>query len=191
MSSPCTLELVCINSPFFKGEAKAKCALCRFSPDNEGRTSMIHYWSATSPARKARTKHPQLEEEKRRVKVARRLMLFTKKKSRDPNKIRTARLAARAEKITEQKIIKATKNSGRRNKDGDHVSAGNITLDTKLQTTRENPIIFLNELEKVRSDANRAGMLLGGLVIRNKNNVGCVVLAEEDYAILTRGLENE
>ena len=183
MSLPCSMDLVCMNGDFIKGEQLSKCALCRLSPGNAGR-DMSHYWSPTLPARRAHTKHPQLEQEKRQDKLRRHLNKLHKKNSRDPNKRKVVRKAANAEKTTEKNIIKATKNSGRRNKDGDHVSAGVITLDTKLQTTRENPIIRLGELEKVRQDAARAGKWLGGLVIRNKHNVGCVVFTEEDYAAL-------
>lgn len=155
---------------------------------------MAHFWRPTAFAKVWRSgwkrldKHPILEEENRNAKVANKLSKLIAKRSRDPKKIKVSRLASQAEKKTEKNIIHATKNSGRRNKDGDHVSLGMITLDTKLQTTRENPVIFLSELEKVRSDAMRAGKLVGGLVIRNKYNVGCVVLKEEDYAELTRRL---
>ncbi len=47
--------------------------------------------------------------------------------------------ATRAEKTTERNFIHATRNSARSHKDGDHVAGGEITLDTKLQTTREIP----------------------------------------------------
>lgn len=187
MATPCNMDLVCRNGDFIQGEQHAKCALCRLSPENQGR-NMAHFWSPTKPARQAKTKHPQLEREKQMNKGARALIKLMEKHKRDPKKRTISRLAAKAEKKTEKQIIHATKNSGRRNKDGDHVQAGIITLDTKLQTTRENPVIFLGELEKVRGDAMRAGKLIGGLVIRNKHNVGCVVLKEEDYAELTRRL---
>lgn len=185
MATACREDLVCINGNFMKGDALSKCALCRLSPDNEGR-DMAHFWSPTKPARKARVKHSKLELEKRMNKGAKQLVKLLEKRKRDPKKRKISRLAEQAERTTEKNIIHATKNSGRRNKDGDHVSMG-VTLDTKLQTTRENPVIFLHELEKVREDAVRAGTLVGGLVIRNKHGVGCVVLREEDYAQLMKG----
>lgn len=175
---------VCKNSPDYLGEQGAKCALCRLSPDNEGR-QMAHYWK---PIKIAVKEHPDLKNEKLLIKALSRMADLRAKYGVDKKKRKVSRLAAQAEKKTERNIIKATLNSGRRNKDGDHVSMGIITLDTKLQTTRENPVIFLGELEKVRADAVRSGKLVGGLVIRNKNNVGCVVLKEEDYAELTRHL---
>lgn len=180
MSTPCSMNLVCINGEFMKGNA-AKCALCRLSPDNTGR-AMTHFWAPTTSAKITHTKHPELEAEKRTQKLTRRLLKLEAKSRRDPKKRQVSRLARQAERSTEKHIIQATKNSGRRNKDGDHVFQGSITLDTKLQTTRENPVVLLGELEKVRSDAARAGKAIGGLVIRNKNNVGVVVLTEEDFA---------
>lgn len=184
MSSPCDLEEYCKNSALVKGKLGSKCALCRLSPDNEGR-DIPQYWS---PFPDTVQRHPVLEKEKKDKKWARHMVLLAAKRARDPKRQRISRLAERAERTTEKNIIRATKNSGRSNKDGDHVSLGNVTLDTKLQTTRENPVIYLHELEKVRGDAKRSGKIIGGLVIRNKHNVGCVVLSEEDYAILTRGL---
>lgn len=189
MSTPCSMDLVCNNGDLIQGKY-ALCALCRFSPENAGR-SMGHFWSPTSPAREGNVKHPQLVAEKRKTKTDKQLAKLQKNRQRDIRKREVSRKAALAEKKTEKNIIKATMNSGRRNKDGDHVSLGTITLDTKLQTTRENPVIFLAELEKVRADAIRAGKMIGGLVIRNKYNVGCVVMKEEDYAILTKGLSDE
>lgn len=187
MSSPCDLADYCKNSPQAIGEARAKCALCRLSPENEGR-HMVHYWS---PFEDTIQRHPVLEKEKRDKKWARHATNLEAKRNRDPKKRTISRLAEQAERKTEANIIQATRNSGRSNKDGDHVSMGNITLDTKLQTTRENPVIYLHELEKVRGDAMRSGKIIGGLVIRNKHNVGCVVLTEEDYALLTKGLKDE
>lgn len=185
MSEPCEVSNFCKNSPKNIGEVRAKCALCRLSPDNLER-DMTEYWIPIKLAKDLRIKHPVLEERRRLIKALAHMEDLRAKYGRDKTKRKVSRLAAQAEKKTEKNIIRATKNSGRSNKDGDHVSMGVITLDTKLQTTRENPVIFLGELEKVRADAMRAGKLMGGLVIRNKNNVGCVVLKEEDYAELTR-----
>lgn len=185
----CNMLLYCRNSKMTTGiEAKAKCALCRLSPENIGR-DMVHYWQPTDQAREEGiSKHPVLVAEAANKRFHKRIAKLDAKKRRDPKKRKISRLAALAEKKTEKQIIHATKNSGRRNKDGDHVHADMITLDTKLQTMRENPVIFLKELEKVRDDSKRAGSLIGGLVIRNKNGVGCVVLKEEDYVELTRRL---
>lgn len=183
MSSPCELAGHCRNSPGLAQPMLVACAMCRLSPENLGR-DMNQYWQPIEFG----MKHPLLVEEKAKRKLQKRFDKLTAKRGRDANKRKVSRLAQQAEKTTEKKIIQATKNSGRQNKDGDHVSLGMITLDTKLQTTRENPVIFLHELEKAREDATRAGTLVGGLVIRNKHNIGCVVLKEEDYAELTRRL---
>lgn len=190
MATPCMMDLYCLNSKMITGtEARAKCALCRLSPDNTGR-DMAHYWRPTQYAKDTRKdKHPNLKAEKLQKKIAKHQAKLVKNRQRDPQKRQISRLARQAEKSTERNIIHATQNSGRRNRDGDHVHGNNITLDTKLQTTRENPVILLVELEKVRADAVRSGKKIGGLVIRNKHNVGVVVLAEEDYALLTKGLD--
>lgn len=171
----CVLSGSCKNSTDLAGEQASKCALCRLSPDNAGR-NMSHFWKPVI----AKQLHPKLVEEKRSSKIAKRILKLTKKNSADKNKRKISRLAAKAEKQTEKQIIHATKNSGRSNKDGDHVLYKSITLDTKLQTTRSNPIIKLDELEKVRRDAVRANMMAGGLLIRNKHGVGVVVFREED-----------
>jgi hypothetical protein len=99
-----------------------------------------------------------------------------------PIRQRVNRIAAQAERDTESNIIKATKNSGRSSRDGDHLVAGRITMDTKLQSTRSDPVVRLYELAKVQADAKRAGSLLGCLTLRNKHGVGVVVMSEEDFA---------
>jgi len=81
------------------------------------------------------------------------------------------------------------KNSGRSNKDGDHVAAGEITLDTKLQSKRTNPVILLHELVKVGEDARRAGNWMGALVLRNMNGIGVVAIAEADFARLIQRIQ--
>lgn len=186
MSSPCEMAGQCRNSPSLAQPALVACALCRLSPENVGR-DMSHHWIPIEMG----MKHPMLLAEKANLKIRKRLLKLQAKRGRDLGKRKVSRLAALAEKKTEKNIIHATKNSGRQNKDGDHVSLGNITLDTKLQSTRDNPVILLAELEKVRSDAMRAGKLIGGLVLRNRHNVGVVVFTEEDYAILTKGLRDD
>lgn len=186
MSSPCHLASVCRNSPDYKGEQSASCALCRLSPDNRN-SGMTHFWN---PIKGAIKKHPDLERERRHNKALIHIENLKSKSNRDKTKIKISRLARYAEKKTEKSIIKATKNSGRSNKDGDHVLYESITLDTKLQTTRSNPIVQLFELDKVRMDAVRAGKIAGGLLIRNKHGVGIIVFSEEDVPILLKR-ENE
>lgn len=100
---------------------------------------------------------------KRRPRTNREAVLKTKKLTADKGKRKVLKLAVRAEKQTERQLIHATKNSGRSNKDGDHVAAGEITLDTKLQSKRTNPVILLHELVKVGEDARRAGNWMGAL----------------------------
>ena len=171
----------CRNSVENAGEGRSKCAFCRLSPDNENLSK--HFWSPSG----ASTRHPRLEQEKRDARCQRARASHLARLQRDKGKKRIVRRATQAERTTEQNIITATKNSGRSNRDGDHVVAGHITLDTKLQSTREHPVVLLNELAKVREDAERAGNPLGGLVLRNKHGVGVVVFAEQDFArVLSR-----
>jgi hypothetical protein len=184
MSTPCSEAVICRNSPANKGEQFAKCALCSLSPDNNGR-QMLDYWK---PVKGAPKRHPELERKRLLIKALAHMEDLRAKYNVDPKKKRVSKLAKQAEQRTESNIIKATKNSGRINKDGDHVAFNSITLDTKLQTTRTNPTINLTELEKVRQDSKRSGTIIGGLVIRNKHNVGCVVLSESDFAILMKRL---
>lgn len=177
--------MFCTNSEENAGAEFSQCALCRFSPENIDKP-YPSYWKPQ--LRYKGMKHPLITKEKLQKKSQERKKKLEEKRHRDFAKRRISRQAILAERKTEKNIIHATKNSGRSNKDGDHVSAGDITLDTKLQTTRDNPIIWVAELEKVRRDAKRAGRQIGALVIRNRSNIGFVVLAESDYAELVKGL---
>jgi hypothetical protein len=175
----CSEGRSCRNSIDNRGVEQSSCASCRLAPGGEDNTA--HYW-----APKGGAKHPTLEKEKI---VARRQKQWDRQRerlSKDKTRSKINKKATLAEKRTQDNIIKATINSGRSNKDGDHVSAGTVTLDTKLQTKRENPIVLLHELEKVRGDARRSGYSIGGLVLRTKSGVGVVVLHESDYAILIK-----
>lgn len=150
--------------------------LCRLAPGNENLSA--HYWKPEN----GRLKHPALLREKFTKARERKAERIKQKRSADPIRKRVQRQAQRAEKSTERNIIKATKNSGRANRDGDHKAGGFITLDTKNQSLRDNPVVLLIELSKVRNDAMNAGNQIGGLVLRNRHNVGVVVFDEKDFA---------
>jgi len=177
----------CQNSVDVIGQARQKCSFCRLAPDNEDLPS--HYWKANDIRWKVGG-HPLLNREKVEARFQRAKNHQTKKLAVDRGKRKLLKKAARAEQTTERNIIHATKNSGRSNRDGDHIAAGSITLDTKLQTTREHPVVILGELEKVREDAKRAGNPIGALVLRNRNGVGVVVMAEADFALILQRLDN-
>jgi hypothetical protein len=145
----------------------------------------MSFWKPDVPG----TKHPGVIAEKKKAKKDREAVLKTKKLTADKGKRKVLKLAVRAEKQTERQLIHATKNSGRSNKDGDHVAAGEITLDTKLQSKRTNPVILLHELVKVGEDARRAGNLMGALVLRNMNGIGVVAMAEADFARLIQRIQ--
>lgn len=175
--TPCDQGVSCRNSVENSSMATTKCSLCRLAPGNEDFEHQ--FWSGIKGA-----KHPILEQERKdkNVKVARDKQIVRMGKDKKRKKLLVR--ATKAEAITEQAIIKSTVNSGRLNKDGDHLLADCITLDTKLQTNRLHPKVDLGELDKVGSDAKRAGQMMGALVLRNSQNVGVVVMKEEDFATL-------
>lgn len=155
----------------------SKCSVCRLAPNNEDLDN--HYWSGISGA-----KHPALEKQKKDKSRKQSRDKQLKRLNTDRSKTRLLSKAVRAENQTERVIIKSTVNSGRKFSDGDHLLAGSITLDTKLQTNNQHPKVDLGELQKVGEDSKRAGTLFGALVIRTANNVGVVVMKEEDFAVL-------
>lgn len=187
MSSPCSMDSMCANGETWQGDL-AKCAYCRFSPENVGH-KMTHYWQPVEIRSENGKKitHPLLIKEKRDKKFSLHIEKLSKKRNRDKSKITISRKAQQAERVTERNIIKATKNSGRSNRDGDHTLFNSITLDTKLQTNNENPIVRLEQLDKVRQDAAKAGKVAGGLILRNKHGVGVVVFKEEDIPKVING----
>lgn len=173
----CTEGEFCRNSP--SHSLKPKCNSCRLGPDNQRGVLAGVFPSEWRPV-DPRHKHPVLEKEKRNVKLEKAVARQKARKAKDP--ARQARLAQaeRAERRTNAQIIKSTRNSGRVNRDGDHLYAGNIVLDTKQQSTTKDPVIRLHELDKVRNDSARNGRLFGALVIRNKYGRGVVVIDERD-----------
>lgn len=143
----------------------------------------MKYWKPDTPA-----KHPMELAEKKQAGIDRTKALQVRKLTVSKPKQRILLQAERAERQTERNFIHSTRNSGRVNKDGDHVVAGDITLDTKLQSKNINPIVHLHELVKVGADAQRAGKRMGALCLRNSKGVGVVVMTEADFAWLVKGL---
>jgi hypothetical protein len=174
---PCTEGAMCSNSPI--NSLYPRCNECRLSP-NLLLSAPRHYWKP----RFRNAKHPILEKEKQDAKHGKAIAKREAEKAKDPTKQARAREAARAERKTNAQIIKSTRNSGRVNKDGDHILFERITLDTKLQSKTEHPVVNLHELDKVRRDAKNANQLVGGLLIRNKNGRGVLVIDEEDIGKL-------
>ena len=169
----------CKNSVESRGDG-ARCVQCRFSPGNESLSH--HQWRPLNP--RDRVPHPVIFKEKRAESHARAKRNREQRLSVDPARQRLSRIAAKAEQQTQDNIIKATKNSGRILSDGDHTLDGCISLDTKLQSRNIHPVVRLNELDKIRKDAERNHKLLGGLLIRNSNGVGVFVIREEDLPVL-------
>jgi hypothetical protein len=168
----------CKSSIELGGSMNTQCHVCRLSPNNEDLPD--HHFRPLDP----RKPHPILKAEKREAARLKTRAAHDKRMARDRGKVRVYRKATRAEKKTESNIITSTRNSGRVNRDGDHLVDGRITLDTKLQSQREHPVVNLAELRKVRNDAENANSIVGGLILRNKHGVGVVVFAEEDLVTL-------
>jgi hypothetical protein len=131
-----------------------------------------------------------LEQEKKLRKLTRHKEQVQKRLNKNKDKVKLQRKAKRSEDKAGENIIKATKNSGRSFKDGDFTT-DDITLDNKLQTTRINPLVKLEEMAKVKADAQRAGNQLSGLILENKNGSSFVVLTLEDFSKLLSMLIKE
>jgi hypothetical protein len=171
----------CRESP--SNSTHSKCNYCRLSPANKTGILAGVFPSEWHPIN-SKHKHPILEKEKRdanRRKVLERQQI---RKNKDRDRKAVQQSAKKAEQLTQKAIIKATRNSGRTNRDGDHLFANDIVLDTKLQSRAESPVVHLHELDKVRTDAKRHNKIAGALVIRNKTGRGVVVFDLSDFALL-------
>jgi hypothetical protein len=175
---PCKEGTMCKNSPFH--DLHPKCNDCRLSPVFWGMAIVPkdHQWKPVSK----RWKNAILEKEKRDANRRKVLERQQVRRNKDRDRQAILKSAAQAESRTQKEIIKATRNSGRVNRDGDHLLFGRITLDTKLQSGAENPTVKLQELDKVRNDAKRSGNPIGGLCIKNKNGRSIVVFDLRDVA---------
>ena len=161
-----------------------KCAFCWLAPNSDMKPGSKHYWRPLDRI----MKHPTLAAYKRDKARGRVRERARERASKDKKRIEVLRKSKAAEKKTEKSIIHATKNSGRVNKDGDHIAVGNILIDTKQQS-REHPVVVLDELDKAARDASRSGKLLSCLVIRNIYGRGVVVMTEASFGILLEQLK--
>lgn len=117
--------------------------------------------------------HPQLIKAKQEYKNLQKMEKYKKKNEKDKEKVALLKKAAKVENL-----VKSTLNSGRINRDSDLI-AEHLTIDVKLQSTRENPVINVDEFIKVQNDARRAGKLHGVLAIQNKSGKRFYVVSEE------------
>ncbi len=177
----CEMSDNCKNAPIGSNLGSGSCYDCRFRDQDPGVYN--HYWPINR-----KLKHPKAEAEKLQNKRERANAKLAQKRARDKAKITLQAKARRAEKVTERKIIQATKNSGRVNNDGDHTAAGFFALDTKLQTTRETPQIDWVELQKIRSQAAANQKPVGALVLRGKSGRSVIVIDEEDFGKILKAL---
>lgn len=171
----------CKNSKENAGEDRNKCLCCNLAPENVDDLFHYDYWKPVN----SMMKHPILEARKTQVRIEETKERAEVRLNVDQKKRKVLTKAVVAEGKTNKNLgIAPTRNSGRTFKDGDHKAGDFITLDTKNQSMRDNPIIRLHELEKVRVDAGRAGNPVGGLVLRNKSGKGFVVFTEEDFKVI-------
>lgn len=184
----CEQGSLCMNSIEHKGAAMAACRGCKLSPVNiEDAGDLPHRWRPID----GKTQHPVLVQEKRQAAKDKNEKKRLDRLGRDKSRTLVLKRAERAERRTTSTFIQATRNSGRVNQDGDHKVANTVTLDTKHQSTRDNPVVFLAELFKVQADSVRAGTTFGALVLRPKNGLGVVAVHEKDFAKLCKMLTIE
>lgn len=118
-------------------------------------------------------KHPIILERKENFKREKKEVSRLEKQQK--NRERSA-LIKKATKIEEK--VKSTLNSGRINNDGD-LKTEDLVIDVKLQSTRKDPVISVDEFEKVNTDCLRAGKRYGILCIENKDGKRFYVVSEE------------
>lgn len=118
-------------------------------------------------------KHPQVlavaaerKQEKKDAKIKARV-------EKDKEKSAMVRKAAKAEEK-----VKKTLNSGRVFNDGD-LTAEDIGMDLKTQSTRVNPVLDVKEFKKCEADALRAGKRHGVLILENKDGERFYVVSEQ------------
>lgn len=175
MSEECVVfESGCSHSSF--NGKNGDCGMCRYYPSNFG--SGGNYFK---PDANCKFKiHPIQEQLNKEKKISRRKENLEKRLNRDKDRSKVIKKAARQEKKTSAIYLRATTNSGRLNQDGDF-KLGDALIDIKYQSTRLNPVILLEEFNKVGADCKRNGYIYPVLILRNSSGVGFAVLDEFDY----------
>lgn len=177
--TPCEMGSECTNSP--QHTRFPKCSNCKLSPCHAESTLLLgNYWKPITKG----LKHPAIVKKKKEASINRRNSRIETRKAKDKGRQKVLVNASKAEELTE-KVIQSTVNSGRKLMDGDHTSFG-VTLDTKNQSHRVEPVIHWDELDKVRKDAKRSGKAVGGLVLHSSNKRAAVVIALEDWVMLMK-----
>jgi flagellar biosynthesis GTPase FlhF len=177
----CSVKEYCVNN-------EIKCWLCK--ADNEGCSEL--YYRATDN-NKAPKIHPLKQEEKDKIKKERKEEKTKNalEKNKEKSKQTMAALTERkAQKIADKVILKnqqkefskPTANSGRRDRDVDHIiKNGQIRLDSKHQSKRINPQVNLIELDQAISKSIKFKSDLGGLILWNKDQRSVVVFDYQDW----------
>lgn len=148
-----------------------RCFQCCFDGDKYS-----HYGVNLYAAIDNKIKHPLMLKNKQERKDAKKADKLQAKREKDKDKVS---LLKKANKVEE--VVKSTLNSGRINKDGD-LRADDLIIDVKLQSTRKDPIIKVDEFIKVNNDCIRANKQYGVLCIENKDGQRFYVISEELFS---------
>jgi hypothetical protein len=155
----CEVRINCVNHP-------NECWSCRFAG-----SGIDNNYLAIDKS----IKHPQLLAEKAERKKAIKEANDAKKKNKDRDKTKLLKKASNSEKK-----VRDTLNSGRINRDAD-LQSENFAIDVKLQSTRKNPEIKLEEWRKLQNDALRANKPYSVLIIENSEGQRFVIMDEETF----------
>lgn len=156
----CSVASNCINN--------SKCFYCVFDGDRYSSSGDNLYQPILRDI-----KHPIAESIKQEKKLAKKREKQFEKQAKSRER---SSLIKKAAKVEEK--VKSTLNSGRINSDGD-LKTEDLVIDVKLQSTRKDPIISVDEFEKVNTDCLRAGKRHGILCIENKEGKRFYVVSEE------------
>jgi hypothetical protein len=155
----CSVSSNCLNN--------SECFYCRFDGDRYGNSGDNLY----NPIVR-RIKHPILEAKKEEKKQEKKREKQVEKQAKDRERVALIKKATKVEAK-----VKSTLNSGRINSDGD-LKTDDLVIDVKLQSTRKDPVISVDEFEKVNIDCLRAGKRYGILCIENKEGKRFYVVGE-------------
>ena len=157
----CSVSSNCINNG-------NRCFNCKF--DNDGYSE---YGDNLYSAIDRGIKHPVIEKRKGEHKASKAAERKEKKAGRDRDRVSILKMASKTEER-----VKSTLNSGRINKDGD-LKTSDLVIDVKMQSTRKNPVINVDEFDKVNQDCLRSNKQHGVLCIENKEGKRFYVIGED------------
>lgn len=177
----CSVRQFCVNQDY-------RCWICKVEEPN---SDTLYYKSNGEPG--APRIHPMKANEKEEKKKKDKQEKINKKKDNKINKSKQTlanimeqnakkRADAILKKTQKKDFFSHTINSGRANRDVDHVMhQGEIRLDSKHQSKLLNHQVKLSELEEARNKAHKFNSNLGGLILFNKEARSVVVFDYEDW----------